>query len=256
MLCERRCGVDRLSNARAPCGLGQETWCFKRHISYAEEVELLPSYMVYFAGCNFRCRFCVQGPTCFSPRAGVLFEPEASARDFQGVIDRGARTINLLGGEPSLHLHTILELAAAAEHPLPLVLNTNMYMSPEVIDLLDGVIALYIADFKFGSDRCAQEIAGIDRYTEVVTRNLIAASKRADLIVRHLLMPGHVDCCLRPVAEWLHAHLPGVRFTLMTGYVPAWQAAGSRGDLARTLTETERREAQQILSELSLGSGG
>jgi putative pyruvate formate lyase activating enzyme len=207
--------------------------------------------MVYFGGCNFRCRFCVQAPQCFAPHAGSRVEPAAAAADFARVVGRGARTINLLGGEPSLHLHTILEIAAAAEEPLPLVLNTNMYMTPEVIDLLAGVISLYIADFKFGNDECAHALAGVQRYVEVITRNLLRVARHADLIVRHLLMPGHLECCFAPVAHWLAEHLSEIPFTLMTGYVPAWMAGGS-AEIGRLLSDREIADAERLVTELGL----
>jgi putative pyruvate formate lyase activating enzyme len=255
-LCEKRCGVNREAHERAPCGLDDQTWCFKRHVSYAEELDLLPSYMVYLGGCNFRCRFCVQAPACFAPRLGVPVDPDEAAQDFGRIVARGARTINLLGGEPSLHLHTILEIAAAADEPLPLVLNSNMYMTPEVIELLDGVVSLYVADFKFGQDRCAKELAGVDRYIEVVTRNLLLAERTADLIVRHLVMPGHLDCCFRPVARWMAEHLPETRFSLMTGYVPAWRTPSRTDGLSRCLTQSECAEAERFTAQLGLRSAG
>ncbi len=250
-LCERRCGIDRTRGERAPCGLDAETWCFKRHISFAEEHELLPSYMVYLAGCNFRCQFCVQAPTCFDPKHGTRLDPVEAAADFQRIVDRGARTINLLGGEPSLHPHTILEIAASGREPLPLVLNSNMYMTTEVLELLDGVVSMYLADFKFGSDDCARRLAGVDRYFEVVTRNLRLVAKRTELLVRHLVMPGHLDCCLRPVARWMSRHLPETRFNLMTSYVPAFRAESSE-QLGRCLTDRERTDARSIVADVGL----
>ncbi|HYE62364.1 MAG TPA: radical SAM protein [Phycisphaerales bacterium] len=259
-MCEKRCGIDRTAGQPAPCHLNDQTYCFKRHVSYAEELELIPSYMVYLGGCNFRCRFCVQAPHCFVPDLGSRLEPGEAAADFRRVVGRGAKTINLLGGEPSLHLHTILEIAAenaeAGHEPLPLALNTNMYMSPEVIDLLDGVVDLYIADFKFGTDACAKSIAGMDRYVEVVTRNLLLASARTRVVVRHLVMPGHLECCLNPVAAWMCGHLPAAAFTLMTGYVPAWQAARRTDELGRCLTQEEREKAERLAAALALAPGG
>lgn len=251
-LCERRCGIDRVAGDHAPCGLGHETWSFKRHVSYSEEIELLPSYMVYLGACNFRCRFCVQGPGCFAPAEGHLLDPVQAAQDFARVVERGARTINLLGGEPSLHLHTILEIAAASQRPLPLVLNTNMYMSPEVIDLLEGVVELYLADFKFGSDRCALSLAGIERYVQIVRRNLLHASRTTPVLVRHLVMPGHFDCCLRPVVDWLAEHLPHARFSLMTSYVPAWRTAGEPGPMGGCLSEEEGRRSEAYVASSGL----
>lgn len=252
-LCEIRCGANRTAGERAPCGLGTQSWCFKRHISYAEEMELIPSYMVYMGGCNFRCKFCVQAPYCFMTDRGALLEPEAASADFRAVIARGGRTINLLGGEPSLHLHTILEIAAAdassvaAGSRLPLVLNSNMYMTPRVIELLEGVVTLYLADLKFGNDACAQGLASIARYWEVVTRNLLAAGESTPVLVRHLAMPGHIDCCLRPVAAWMERNLPEVGFNVGRGYVPAYRA-GTCGSLGRSLSDEEERQVEEILA--------
>ncbi|MFO0829444.1 MAG: radical SAM protein [Phycisphaerales bacterium] len=254
--CEHRCGADRTlpaaELARTPCGLGVGSSSYKRHVSFAEELDLVPSYMVYLSGCNLRCRFCVQGPTCFSPVAGEPVDVEALARECEAVVARGAKVINVLGGEPSIHLHTLLELAAAAESPLPIALNSNMYMTPEVLEALDGVVAVYVADLKFGDDECARRIAGVERYVETVRRNLLAAARQAPVIVRHLLMPGHFDCCFVPTVEWLAAHLPDAAFTLMTSYVPAWRAARDGSELGRTTTVDEAERAARLVESLGL----
>jgi putative pyruvate formate lyase activating enzyme len=255
-MCELRCGVDRVqSPGKAPCRAGSRTWCFKRHMSYAEETELVPSYMVYLSACNFRCKFCVQAPACFTPDEGVELDAAEAVTDFAKAVSNGARSINLLGGEPGLHPHTILDIAAEAHRrgvALPLVLNTNMYMTPEVIDLFAGVIPTYIADYKFGNDDCAQRIAGIGEYTRVVQRNLLHAAAQSHIIVRHLLMPGHTDCCLRPVLAWLREHMPAAPFTLMTGYVPEYLAVRGTGTgacgLSRLLSLTEVREAESLIA--------
>lgn len=233
----------------------------------AEEVELLPSYMVYLGGCNFRCEFCVQAPVCFDPARGERVDPEALAAYCIDLVARGAKTINLLGGEPSLHLHTILEVAAAAAesgHALPLVLNSNFYMTPEVLHLLDGVVSVYLADFKFGNDACAARIAGVDRYVEVLERNLLAAHAHAarsgaTLLIRHLLMPGHHECCLAPVARFVAASLPGATFHVMDSYVPAWRAAhtpAAHPELGGLLSEADRRNAAGVLASVKLTHEG
>ena len=253
-LCERCCGVDRTNGEAGPCGPLVESRTFKRHLSYAEEAELCPSYMVYFAGCNFRCRFCVQAPECFDPLMGAPAHPDELAADAARAITGGARVINLLGGEPTIHLHTLLETALAAmdqgNWPLPLAINTNMYMTPRVIEWLDGVASLYIADFKFGSDACAARIAGVSPYVEILQRNLRLAAA-TPLIVRHLLMPGHVRCCFEPVARWIAAELPRAKFSFMTGYVPAWRAEGDR-ELGRVSSRGELDAAEAIIQELRL----
>lgn len=251
-LCEWRCGINRTKGEPAPCCLSAETYTFRRYLSLTDEMEIVPTLRVYLAGCNFRCRFCNTGPMCFEPDAGEKIEPSPFAAELTAAARRGAKTIDLLGGEPSLHPHTILEIAAAAEEPLPLVLDTNLYMTPEVIDWLEGVLACAIGDFKFGNDRCAQSLAGVPRYWEVVTRNLLHfTSKGIRLIVRHLLMPGHVQCCFKPVADWMASNLPEVRFHLACGYVPCWKAQ-TDSVLGRMTARSEQQEAEEYLRRLGL----
>lgn len=255
-MCEWRCGADRTRGAAAPCRLGAETFVFNQYLSVTEEREVRPAQRVYFGGCNFRCRFCDTAPECFDsePRGGRRIEAARYAAELCDAIDAGARTISLLGGEPTLHLHTLLELAAAAAESgraLPLAVNTNLYMTPEVIDLLDGVVSIYLADFKFGNDDCARRLAGVPHYVGVVRRNLRRIAGRTPIIVRHLLMPGHLECCFRPVADWLAEELPGARFQLYAGYVPCYEA-GSDATIARLNSRREVAAAVEHLRGLNL----
>lgn len=254
-VCELRCGENRLDGGPAPCGLGAESYTYKRHLSLAEEVELLPAYLVYLSGCNMRCRFCIQGHDCFDPRRGEQVNPDTLAAELGCAIDRGAKTITFIGGEPGLHPHTILRVAEAAGRRLPIALKTNLYLTPKTLDLLDGVVSVYVVDYKFGSDRCAKSLAGIERYTGVMQRNLRIVARRGKLIVRHLLMPGHLDCCLRPVAEWIADNLPGADFRLMEGYVPAWRAECD-AHLGRTCSASELAEAAALIQSLGLNAKG
>ena len=227
-LCERRCGANRLAGEPTPCRLDSHTYCAKRYVSLAEELELVPALRVYWGGCNFRCEFCNTAPGGFEPRLGERVAADKFALELHAAVATGVKTINLLGGEPSLHPHTILEVAAAAARPLPLVLSTNAYMTAEVLELFKGVVDMYSVDFKFGNDRCARHLAQVPCYMKVVTRNLAFLSEYAALRVCHLLLPGHLDCCFRPVVEWLSAWLPESRFHLLTSYVPAWRAESDR----------------------------
>jgi putative pyruvate formate lyase activating enzyme len=248
-LCEIRCGADRLAGQRGPCGLDANSYVQKRHVSLAEEVELLPAYLIYLGGCNFRCRFCVQAPTCFDGTSGQRADDADIAAELAGLKGRGIKSVILIGGEPSLHPHAILALSRHLPRDLMLVLKTNMYMTPPVLDLLDGVVDLYLADYKFGSDRCAHLLAGMDRYTAVVQRNLHLAGGRSRVLVRHLLMPGHLDCCFKPVAAWVARNLPGVAFRLLEGYVPAWRAQRDQA-LGRLVARQEVLAAREYLRTL------
>ncbi len=250
-MCEWRCGVDRTRGETAPCRLDAETYVFNQYVSLTEEPEVRPALRVYFGGCNFRCRFCDTAPECFEPSRGRRVEPTSYAAELAAAVDSGVKNISVLGGEPTLHLHTLLELVAASPTQLPLAINTNLYMTPEVLDLLNDVVTIYLADFKFGNDECARRLAGVPHYVEVVRRNLLQIAGRTPFIVRHLLMPGHLECCFRPVADWLSETTPGVRFQLYTGYVPCY-LAGDDAAIARLNTRSEIREAVGHLRTLNL----
>lgn len=242
-LCAWRCGVDRVAGQRGKCGLTAESRVYKHYLSYNEEPELVPAYRVFLGGCGFRCSFCDEAPQAFDPGAGELVVPAALAEALQRAVTRGAQCISVLGGEPTLHVHTLLALAQATDNRLPLAINTNLYMSPVVLDLLSGVVGWYLADLKFGQDACAARIARIPDYTRVARANLLQATRSAAVIVRHVLLPGHVECCLRPIVRWLSDALPGLRFQLYPGYVPVGPASvdpelgrlNTRRDVARAI---------------------
>ena len=106
-----------------------------------------------------------------------------------------------------------------------LVWKTNAHGSAQARELLDGMFDVWLADYKFGNDDCARRLAKVSDYTSIVRENLLWANEHSELIVRHLLMPGHVDCCWRPVAEWLAENVPGLKVNLRSGFWPAWHSA-------------------------------
>jgi putative pyruvate formate lyase activating enzyme len=126
-----------------------------------------------------------------------------------------------------------------------------MYMSRETMELLDGVIDLYLADFKYGNDQCAARLSSVDRYFEVVSRNNILASKQADMIVRHLMLPGHLECCTLPVLDWLAKNVPGSAVNIMGQYHPAHRAL-EHAELRRGVSEESLCAARKHAIELGL----
>jgi putative pyruvate formate lyase activating enzyme len=116
----------------------------------------------------------------------------------------------------------------------PVVWKSDFYGTPAAFQLLDGIVDVYVADFKFGNDECARHLAKIDRYVGTVTRNLAIAADQGRLIVRHLLLPGHFDCCFRPIVDYIAQDFPAVKVSLRDGYLPRWQSR-HYGDLAHPL---------------------
>ena len=225
MLCEHRCGVDRVSGERGFCEATAEARVYRCRVECGEEVELIPSQLLYLSGCNLRCVFCIGEADAFDPQRGRPLSGQLLAEAVAAGCERGARNIQWVGGEPTIHLPAILEAMADCDRLLPVVWKSNFFGTLEGFALLDGLVDVYVADLKFGNDTCARRIAGVDGYMQIVTRNLLQAAQGTRLIVRHLLLPGHLECCFRPIVDWMYRHLPTVPLRIMTGYLPRWRAA-------------------------------
>ena len=170
---------------------------------------------------------------------------ERLIRQAEQALADGARTIMILGGEPTIHLPAALEIVAALPDDAKLVWKTNAHGSAQARELLDGIFDVWLADFKFGNDACAQRLAKVPDYVRVVRENLLWANEHSELMVRHLLMPGHVECCWQPVAEWLAAELPGVKVNLRSGFWPAWHARRHK-ELSSPISRDETERADEI----------
>jgi putative pyruvate formate lyase activating enzyme len=244
-LCAHHCGVNRLEGQIGLCHAGAETRFFLAQTEVTDELELIPTFAVALSGCDLRCDFCITGLESWNPRAGRNFNVRKMAALAQTALNEGARTVMILGGEPTIHVHAALEFASLLPDSTRLVWKTNAHGSAQARELLDGIFDVWVADFKFGNDSCARRLAKVPDYTKTVTENLLWAETHSDLIVRHLLMPGHIQCCWNPVAKWLAEHLPGVKVNLRSGFWPAWRA-GSHQELSKTVCPEETDLAADI----------
>jgi putative pyruvate formate lyase activating enzyme len=253
-LCARRCGVDRTLAPSGFCGLGVDAFVYKEHVHLGEEAFLVPTHTVYLGGCSFRCVFCSDDAWVRRPQAGVRATPEALARRIARRRSEGARSVSFVGGLPDVNLLAILRTLALCPIDTHVVWNTNLYIEAETFDLLEGVVDTWLADHKFGAPRCAR-LAGVADYAEILEPALLRAhASDARLVVRHLLMPGHVECCAIPVLEWLAAHTPGATVNLMTAYVPMARARELPG-LDRRNSRAEIDRAVQVLRALHGATG-
>jgi putative pyruvate formate lyase activating enzyme len=214
-------------------------------------LELIPTFAVALSGCDLRCAFCITGESSWNARAGQSFNASTMAEKARAALRNGARTIMLFGGEPTIHLPAALEFVASLPDTARLVWKTNAHGSPQARELLEGIFDVWLADFKFGNDQCAQRLAKIPDYVRIVKDNLIWARENSELIVRHLLMPGHVECCWLPVAEWLAEHLPDVKVSLGLGFWPAWQTS-RHDELQRTVFIAETGRAREIVRRFGI----
>jgi putative pyruvate formate lyase activating enzyme len=218
---------------------------FSAQVEVSDELELIPTFAIALSGCDLRCDFCITGRESWNSGAGRALDVPAVLAAARTALADGARTVMILGGEPTIHLPAALEIVAGLPDDTKLVWKTNGHEGLQAHELLDGLFDVWVVDHKFGNDACARQLAKVDNYSRALRRNLGWARARTDLIVRHLLMPGHVECCWRPVAGWLAAALPGVKVNLRAGFWPAWFAA-RHTELRGTVDRAERELAWTI----------
>lgn len=250
-LCAHECGVNRLTGAAGLCHAGADARIFSAQVEVSDELELIPTFAIAFSGCDLRCDFCVTGGPSWNPRLGEAISVEELANRAETALAKGARTIMILGGEPTVHLPTALKIVAALPEDAKLVWKTNAHGSSQARELLDGMFDVWLADYKFGNDACAQRLAKVPDYNRIVRENLFWANEHSELIVRHLLMPGHVECCWQPIAEWLVENLPGVKVNLRSGFWPAWHAA-RHSELRGTVSKIECETAHAFAKDYDL----
>ena len=257
-LCERRCRVDRTRGIGA-CRLDSGVYVHSWFHHLGEEAPLVPSGTIFYGGCNFRCVYCQNYDVSqTAPRAGERVDARRLAEMQRELRLTGARNINHVGGDPVPSMHVILESFLYLDVNVPQLWNSNMYMTVEAMKLLRDVIDIWLPDFKYGNNRCATRLSAAPRYLETVTRNLrMAVEAGGDMIIRHLILPGHLECCTKPVLRWIAENLPKDRVlvNIMDQYRPEYMVLRyprSWPELARTPTMGEVEEARRLASSLGL----
>jgi putative pyruvate formate lyase activating enzyme len=250
--CVRACGVDRVAGQVGFCGCGVRmvVSCFFGHLG--EEPELVPSGTVFSLGCTMRCRHCQNWGVSQWVDGGTVFDGVGLAGVVEGLRGEGCRNVNLVGGEPTPWLFQWLDAFCRVRVNVPVVWNSNGYYGCEAARLLAGFVDVYLLDFKYGPGGCAVRVSDAPGYWDACTRNLLAAVEHGELIVRVLVLPGHLECCVKPVLEWLAENL-GVetRVNLMFQYRPEWRAR-ELPELRRSLTQEEIERAKRLAADAGL----
>jgi len=255
MLCEWRCGVNRLEGAVGRCGLDWRTRVTSAFLHVGEEAPLVPSGTIFFTGCSFRCVFCQNWDISTDPYNGEEVSPEELAKIAVKLRDMGARNINYVGGNPDQQLHTIIESLKYMDVNVPLLWNSNFYMTVESMKLLVDLIDIWLPDFKYGNDKCAWRLSKVKNYFDVVSRNHLIAYQYGDMIIRHLILPNHIECCTEPVLEWIAKNCPNALVNVMDQYRPEHIVLSHPNryeDVSRRPSSDEIKRAYKIAKDLGL----
>jgi len=217
-----------------------------------EEPELVPSGTVFTLGCTLRCLHCQNWSISQWREAGEIYSPERLAKEVEHLRRRGCRNANLVGGEPTPWLEQWLETFKHVNVNVPVVWNSNSYYSEKTAKLLAGFADVYLLDFKYGNNKCAERISDAPGYWEACTRNHLYARKYGELIIRVLVLPEHLECCTKPILHWIANNLgTWVRVNVMFQYRPEWKAH-EISELQRRLTGNERERAIELAKEAGL----
>ncbi len=266
-LCPRACRVDRLQDHYAVCRTGRFAVVDSAFPHFGEEDCLRGrngSGTIFFANCNLKCVFC-QNYDISQRRRGREVEPRQLAAMMLDLQARGCHNINFV--TPEHVVPQILEaLLVAVERGLrlPLVYNTSAYDSLESLRLMDGVVDIYMPDFKFWHPEKAKRYLKAEDYPKTARKTIKEMHRQVgDLVLneeglalrgvllRHLVMPGHVsetEAILRWVARELS---PGTYVNVMEQYRPAYKAT-RYPEINRRLTPKEFSQAVETARAVGL----
>jgi len=214
--CEWKCHVDRANGKIGFCKLDKTTSVGSYFHHYGEEAPLIGlerrggSGTIFFESCDSHCVFCqnwdISQPKSRTDLMGEVVSPVRLAQIADDLAREGAGNINYVGGEPTVDLHTIIDSLRYMTKSVPLIWNSNMYCTMETMEILADVIDLWLPDFKFWDDECARRLMWVGAkasYREVVKRNHVFAAKHGSMIIRHLVMPNHLECCTQPILKFI-----------------------------------------------------
>ncbi len=267
--CEWRCNVDRTAGRRGVCRLGEKAYVASFFHHYGEEAPLIGtekqggSGTIFFVSCNFHCAFCqnwdISHPRGRLSDAGVEVDERRLALIAKRLRVEGAGNINYVGGEPTPNLHIIIGSLKHLDVNTPLLWNSNMYLTEESMKLLLDLIDIWLPDFKYWSDECAKRLSWVGSkasYRAVVTRNLSLAARHGDMIIRHLVLPNHLECDTKPILKWIAENLKEkVLVNIMDQYRPdhlVIERPEKYRDIGRRLRVEEIDEAYSYAEKLGI----
>lgn len=231
-LCPRACGVDRTRGERGFCRCPDTALVAKAMVHKWEEPALAGaggSGTVFFGGCTLGCRYCQNAAISGGP-VGKAMDSAGLRAVFEDLIAQGAENIDLV--TPTHFLPTILP-ALKPRLPVSVVCNCGGYERVETLREMEGAVDIYLPDLKYADAALAKGLSGAEDYFPVACaaiREMVRQTGpvrwegdrvKRGTIVRHLILPGHVENSLR-VLDWLgETFAPGeILVSLMSQYTP------------------------------------
>ena len=259
-VCPRDCGVDRLADKFAVCKTGRYAVVGSYFAHFGEEDCLRGSRgsgTIFFSGCNLRCVFCQNFDISWQLR-GTPAPPEKLAAMMLELQAEGCHNINFVTPEHVVpQIIEALPLAIEGGLKLPLVYNTSAYDSMESLELMDGIVDIYMPDFKYWDSEMARKYSKAPDYPEAARRAIKEMHRQVGelvtdeeglavrgLMIRHLVMPEQI-AGTRQVMRWIAQELsPHTYVNVMAQYYPAGKVSRQEyPEINRRLTSPEYEAA-------------
>lgn len=259
LLCPRKCGINRSTGQTGVCGVSSEIKVARAALHYWEEPCISGkrgSGAVFFSGCSLHCVFC-QNREISDGKAGKVISKERLSDIFMELVDKGANNINLV--TPGQYIPDIVWAVNDAKSrgmKLPIIYNTSGYENVTELKLLEGIVDVYLPDFKYMDSTLSARYSRAKDYPSVAKQALSEMVRQQPdvviddatgliqkgVIVRQLLLPGHVNdakAVLKYLYDTYHDH---VYISMMSRFTPI--ALKDYPEINRTVT---RREYERLV---------
>ena len=272
-LCGHKCGINR---AKRPgyCGVDGQLYVASVYRHYGEEPVLGGRggvCNVFFAHCNMQCIYCQNGQISCNrvPLLPHSIGPRLLIREITEHLSAGCDTLGFVSPTPYVPWVRLIvqELRASGYRPT-VVYNTNGYDSPSALLLLEGLVDIYLPDYKYGSYALAQRLSGVKDYPDVALeciKGMVAQVGlrpqydengvcRRGVIVRHMVLPGEVENSRAALLNLVTDISNELTLSLLGQYTPAYLRDGY-GQLDRPLTQGEYDAVRTFMEELGFTHG-
>lgn len=259
-ICPRQCETNRLRGRRGDCKSNSTLEVSSAYPHFGEENELVGTHgsaTIFFTNCSLLCVFCINYEISHLGQ-GRTYTIRELANMMLLLQRQGCHNLNLVTPTHyAPHILLALDNAAARGFRLPVVYNTCGWEKLEILQMLDGVVDVYLADFKYADSESANKYSpGANSYPKVTQQALLEMHRQVGLaiadtqtgllhrglMIRHLVMPSNVSHSDR-VMHWIAANLPKNTYVnIMSQYTPMFRA-GEFPEIARRITLAEYQHA-------------
>ncbi len=269
-VCPRQCGVNRLQGEKGYCQLSSSLVISSYGPHFGEEPPLVGRHgsgTIFFTSCNLDCIFC-QNYDISHLRHGEKVSPEELATIMLHLQQRGCHNINLVTPTPQTPqiLQALYHARQKGLH-IPVVYNCGGYEPLEVLKLLDGVVDIYMPDFKYSDEEKAFKLSGIRHYPQVAKEALKEMHRQVGdleidsqgiaqrgLLIRHLVLPNNLAGTAEIVRFIAHQLSPHSYVNIMDQYRPLFKA-DSYPPVNRSITGEEFQTAIDLARKEGLSRG-